>query len=154
MATLDIAKFRAQFPAFADAVAYPDPVIQLYWDTACQFIANDDSPCRTLNGDKLALALNYMTAHLLSVFSAPAGAAPGSGGSVGGSSGGFTTSASVGEVSVAKLAPPAQDGWQWWLAGSPYGQAIWAMLCALSVGGFAVGGLPEREAFRKAGGVF
>jgi hypothetical protein len=95
-----------------------------------------------------------LTAHLLALGTMQTAGAGGQGQSAGGVQGGFITSATVGEVSVAKLAPPATNGWQWWLASTPYGQALWALLSVKAVGGFAIGGLPEREGFRKVGGVF
>jgi hypothetical protein len=149
MAVFNAALFREQFPAFADPAKYPDAQIEAYWDMATMFISAEDSPYRTLDGKRLATALNMLTAHLLFLGTNKSGGATGSS-----SKGGFTTSATVGEVSVSKLAPPASDGWQWWLAGSDYGQMLWALLSVLSVGGLSVGGLPEREAFRKVGGVF
>jgi len=152
MAVFDATLFRAQFPAFKDATKYPDAQIEMYWDMASLFIAADECPYRTLSGKHLATALNMLTAHLM--FLAGQTAGPSGGSSGGAASGGFTTSATVGEVSVAKLAPPATDGWQWWLAGSTYGQMLWALLDMLSVGGISIGGLPERDAFRKNAGVF
>lgn len=142
--------FRAQFPEFADTTKYPAAQISAYWSMASLFISSDDCPYNSLSGDRLVAALNMLTAHLLMLGIQARTAS----GTVSGKSGGFTTSASVGEVSVAKLAPPVSDGWQFWLAGTPYGQMLWALLSMLSVGGFSVGGLPEREAYRKVGGVF
>lgn len=151
MAVYDDTLFRAQFPAFADQNKYPSVVIDAYWDMAAIFIANDESPYNTLHGKLLSTALNMLTAHLLVLgdqSKSMGGKSPGS------KQGGFTTSASVGEVSVAKLAPPATDGWEWWLSSTPYGQMLWALLQLKSVGGLSVGGLPERDSFRKVGGVF
>jgi hypothetical protein len=154
MVTLDIAKFRVLFPAYKDPVAYPDLMIEMYWELATQFISADDCPYRTLSGKVLETCLYYLTAHLLALGTMQTAGAGGQGQSAGGVQGGFITSATVGEVSVAKLAPPATNGWQWWLASTPYGQALWALLSVKAVGGFAIGGLPEREGFRKVGGVF
>lgn len=151
MAIYDDALFRGQFPAFADAVKYPPIQVEAYWDMATLFITNNESPYNTIRGKLLATALNMLTAHLLSLAAqdkAAGGAAPGA------NQGGFTTSATIGEVTVAKLAPPASDGWEWWLASTPYGQMLWALLQLKAVGGFSVGGLPERDSFRKASGVF
>lgn len=155
MAVLDIAKFRKQFPQFADQVAYPDEMIEMYWETAQVWIANDECPYNVLNGKTLQLALNYMTAHLLAMFAVSAEEPePGEGGSEVSTGGGFVSSATVGEVSVTKMTPPAKDGWEWWLEQSPYGAALLAFLQQMAVGGIYVGGLPERVAFRKVGGVF
>lgn len=151
MAVYDDALFRKQFPAFADTTKYPPEQISMYWTMATMFISDADSPCRTLSGAKLETALNMLTAHLLVLAASQTGKTGGAGS---GSMGGFTTSATIGEVSVAKLAPPAANAWEWWLSGTPYGQMLWALLNMLSVGGYVVGGLPERTGFRKVGGVF
>lgn len=151
MADYNDALFRAQFPEFADTTKYPALLIDGYWDMATLFISGVDCYWNVLQGKRLAGALNMLTAHLMVLginARSIGGNTPGS------KQGGFTTSASVGEVSVAKLAPPAVDGWQWWLSGTTYGQMLWAFLDVLSVGGTSVGGLAERESFRKAGGVF
>jgi hypothetical protein len=153
MAAFDPAKFREMFPAFKDTTKYSDAMLNLWYGVATEFISDVDSPCRTLNGDSLQYALYLLVAHLLYLMGQQTGPSSGSG-SGGGKQGGFVTSATVGEVSVSKLAPPAKDGWEWWLAGSPYGQQLWALLSLKAVGGFSVGGLPERQAFRKVGGVF
>lgn len=152
MVYLDIKKFREQFPQFDDPALYPDEMIQMYWDTTTVFISDEDCPCRTLHGKQLELALNYMTAHLMTLFAVPA--VQGSEGSISSTGGGFVQSATVGEVSVTKLAPPVKDAWQWWLEQSPYGAALLALLQQLAVGGMYIGGLPERLGFRKVGGVF
>lgn len=147
----DDALFRKQVPAFADETKYPPEMVQVYWDIACFFIEDTSSPCHMLQGAQLQYALNLMTAHLMSLALAAAeddGGVPGSGG------GGPITSASIGEVSVTRMQPPAADGWQYWLSGTPFGSALWALLGAISAGGFSVGGLPERTGFRKIGGVF
>lgn len=151
MAVYDESLFRAQFPEFGDATKFPSVQIEAYWDMAGLFIANDECPYNTLKGKVLATVLNMLTAHLLTLGRQAVGiggAAPGA------NQGGFTTSATIGEVTVAKLAPPASDGWEWWLASTPYGQMLWALLQLKAVGGFSVGGLDERGSIRKAGGVF
>jgi hypothetical protein len=47
-----------------------------------------------------------------------------------------------------------KDGLEYYLSGSVYGQMLWAMLNVASAGGVYLGGLPERRAYRKVGGVF
>lgn len=159
MADFDLGEFRGRFPAFKDTTLYPDAMITLFYDTAKVFIDSTESPCRVLTGSQLALALQYMTAHLLYIATQAAGQAdpdnPDAGGiGAGGDGGGFVTSATIGDISVTKLAPPSGDSWDWWLNGSEYGSALLALLKLLAVGGLSYGGLPEREGFRKIGGVF
>jgi Protein of unknown function (DUF4054) len=145
--------FRTQFPEFADTTAYPAASIQVFWTMATVFIGASGCPCGALSGDALTLALNYMTAQLytlsqMQTSAVAEGQAPGQ------NLGGFETAATIDKVSVTVLAPPASDMWEWWLAQTPYGQALLALLKVLAVGGFSVGGLPERRAFRKVGGIF
>ena len=152
MTKIDIPLFREQFPEYKDEAKYPDAHIQFMADLAGTFIDQKSSPCRILRGDRLTMATRLMIAHLMALAAAQRKA--GAAGKPGGGSTGFVTSSTVGEVSVAKLAPPVTDGWQWWLSGTPYGQQLWALLELLAVGGFTIGGLPEGDAFRKVGGVF
>ena len=67
---------------------------------------------------------------------------------------GAVQSATEGSVSVSFTAPPSRDGWEYWLSSTPYGVQLWALLSGLMVGGAYIGGLPERKAVRKVGGVF
>ncbi len=67
---------------------------------------------------------------------------------------GMVTGATVSKVSVSITPPPSASAWQFWLSTSPYGLQLWAFLNIKSAGGAYVGGLPERTAFRKVGGVF
>ncbi|QOV06233.1 head-to-tail connector complex protein [Burkholderia phage Maja] len=142
--------FRKMFPEFADPAKYPANVIEVFYETAQLFITGSTSPCAALSGKQLVGALNMLTAHLMSLSKQRTQTALGATND----QGGYTLSATIGEVSVSKMAPPARDGWEFWLAQTPYGQELWALLKMLSVGGFAIGGLPERDGFRKVGGVF
>lgn len=144
--------FRKQFPEFSDPTKYPDAMLQLYWDTATMFMATEDCPCAILQGPRRVAALNMLTAHLLAL--AQSRLPVEEGGSGTGGQGGYETSASIGDVSVSNMAPPAKDGWQFFLTQTPYGQQLWALLSLLAVGGVSYGGLPERQGFRKVGGVF
>lgn len=144
--------FRAQFPEFSDTTKYPTVLLSAYYDMACEFIDSTDSPCRLLNGGGLALALNYMTAHILSLGIIASQSLAGGGGAP--AQGGFETSASIDKISVSKVPPPAKDAWGYWLGQTTYGQSLWALLSVKGVGGLSVGGLPEGDAFRRVGGVF
>lgn len=148
---LDYAQFRQRFPEFADTAKFPDTTLEIFWIMAGDFMDSTDSPCRILSGDKLVLARQYLTAHLLSIATNQKNDAANGGGA---DQGGFVTGATIGDITVNKLAPPVKDGWEYWLSGTPYGSALWALLKLLAVGGIALGGLPERDAFRKVDGTF
>lgn len=140
----DIAAFRAQFPAFADTVKYPDALLSGYFQMATCFVSPDDN-CM-FNGDCLQLALNLMVAHLATIYTADAsGAIPGVG---------ILTSATIDKVSVTAQVPKTDDAWRAFLYRSPYGLQLVALLRGHAAGGWYVGGSLERQAFRKAGGYF
>ncbi len=140
--TFDVAAFRAAFPAFADPQKYPDATLEGYWDAACCYISPTDYGY--LHGDCRARALNLMTAHLTQLSTMAASGQPT----------GVGQSATVGQVSVSMVPPPIKNGFQYWLASTPYGMQLWALLRVKSVGGLSIGGLPEKSAFRKVGGIF
>lgn len=136
---LDIASFQALFPEFATT----NPVtVALYWDMATSYITATDGVI--LSGAPLQLALNLMTAHLLKIIAA----------ATAGQTTGVVSGATEGSVSVSLQPPPVKSGWQFWLAQTPYGIQLWALLQVRSAGGLHVGGSLERASFRKAGGVF
>lgn len=145
------ANFRKMFPAFADTTVWPEEMLSMYWDMAAEFISPAWCPCRMLNGGALQLALDMMTAHIATLMNPQAAEGGAAGVPTGG---GIVTSASIGAVSVGVAAPPTKDMWEYWLGQTPYGQQLLALLKVKAVGGFYVGGLPERAAFRKVGGVF
>lgn len=146
------ANFRQLFKAFSDSTLWPEPTLQMYWAVASDYISTKDSQCNMLNGASLQLALDLMCAHLTTLFNADANNA--AAGESPGQAVGIETSASIGAVSVSNLPPPVKDAWDYWLNQTSYGQQLLALLKIKSVGGFSVGGLPERQAFRKSGGVF
>jgi hypothetical protein len=148
--TYDDYVFRSQFPEFSDGTKYPMALLCAYFEMAGEFISVGRSCLSILNGCSGQLALNMMTAHLYVLGAAQTAAADGPG-TV---QGGFETSASIGSISVSTLAPPVDSMWAWWLAQTPYGQMLLALLRVKSVGGTSVGGAPERMGFRKIGGVF
>lgn len=138
----NVASFRADFPAFASETAYPDATLEMYWDSANCYIANQDygylrGLCR---GD----ALNLMTAHLVAISSLVAS----------GQTPVILSGATVDKVSVTTTPPPVKNQFQWWLSITPYGQRLLALLQVKGVGGMYIGGLPETAAFRKVYGVF
>ncbi|EGG4117014.1 DUF4054 domain-containing protein [Salmonella enterica subsp. enterica serovar Gatineau] len=146
--TFDAALFRKQIPAYADPEKYPDATIESWWEQAACYISTEDYGW--LNGNSRALAINLMTAHLMTLSTA---ASSGAGQTAG--AGGIVTGATIDKVSVTLAAPPsATDEWEYWLSLTPFGQRLLALLRSKSVGGFYVGLYPELSAFRKAGGRF
>ncbi|EAW8084744.1 DUF4054 domain-containing protein [Salmonella enterica subsp. enterica] len=146
--TFDAALFRKQIPVYADPEKYPDATIESWWEQAACYISTEDYGW--LNGNSRALAINLMTAHLMTLSTA---ASSGAGQTAG--AGGIVTGATIDKVSVTLAAPPsATDEWEYWLSLTPFGQRLLALLRSKSVGGFYVGLYPELSAFRKAGGRF
>ena len=142
MHVYDDAAFRAQFPEFVSTTTYPPAVLSGYFDMATQYMSADDNSVMT--GATLQTALNMMTAHLarsMALINA-----------------GQTTmvmaGAAEGSVNISIVPPPVKNAWQWWLATTPYGMQLRALLMAKSMSLQFVGGSLERSAFRKAGGVF
>lgn len=143
--TLDIATFRTLFPEYANVTTYPDALITIKWGLALGYVS--DRNCGRLRDDQREYAIYLVVAHLLRMDAMIA-----SGGGLG--DGGVVQSATIDKVSVALVPPPVTSAWDWWLQQTPYGSQLLALLSAASVGGFYVGGLPERAAFRKVGGRF
>ena len=141
---MDIQDFRTQFPAFDDPAAFRDEMLQLWDDAASLHLAEG----WMLGGPQYELAHKLMTAHLVHLASVA------NRGGSGSTAGGAVQSASEGSVSVSFTTPPTKTAWQFWLSSSPYGLQLWAMLTIAGSGGVYIGGLPEREAFRKVGGVW
>lgn len=133
-------EFREQFPAFQCAPPISNDTLQAYFDTATLYINNPSGYCYrgglTLAQRKQSLYL--MTAHLTAISRLIAkNQLPG-----------VITSATVDKVSVTLEPPPATNQWQYWLQSTPYGAQLLSLLQVASVGGFYVGGSPERAAFR------
>lgn len=148
--TLDVAKFREMFPAFAANPPYTNDYIQMRWNIAVCFVSDSDYGC--LNGDCRENALLYVTAHIMQLENA----ANGSFGQDAEASSGVIQSATIDKISVAVKIPPSSEksNFAWWLSQTPYGQNALALLSVAAAGGLYIGGLPERSAFRKVGGIF
>lgn len=133
--------FRLQFPQYEDPTAYPDALLDMYYDEVVCFVSCDGynlrGPCRMM--------LMYLfVAHMMTL-NAQAQR---------GKQGGFITSSTIDKVSVQKQAPPSANQFQWWLNQSPWGQQAATLLYLNTVGGDYIGGLPESAAFRRVGGLF
>lgn len=143
--TFDPATFRVLFPQFANETAFPTVKLQADFDLATAYISPDsygDMPLAARTQ-----ALNLMTAHLLAL--GVIIAQNGYQGQVG-----VVTAATVDHVQITLAPPPVKSQWRWWLNATPYGAQLLGLLEMRSAGGFFVGGLPERDAFRKVGGIF
>lgn len=138
----DKALFRQLFPEFA---AVSDAVLQVRWDEASGYVSTEN--CGDLLDLKRAQAVMYCTAHLLRIAATLAAGGAGSGV-------GVVTAATIDKVTVQLSPPPGLDGWSYWLSTTPYGLQLVAYLKAQATGGFYYGGMPERAAFRKVGGIF
>jgi hypothetical protein len=139
---LDPAKFRLLFPQFADPALYPDDTLQAWWQIA--LCSLQEPPCVCLTDACGATLMYLMAAHIGALLTRAATSA----------ATGVITSATIDKVAVGFAAPPFKNGWQFWLASTPYGVQLWAMLSALGAGGFSVNGRPEGRAFRKVYGSF
>jgi hypothetical protein len=129
-------QFRDRFPEFSSSEKFPDAQIEIFLS---------DAQCELRLPSACEKPYYLLAAHLLKTRQNALKDE---------AEFGMTTSASVGSVSVSQEVPKLRSAWQAWLAGTPYGQELWAWLSLKSVGGWIVGGLPERSAFRKVGGVF
>lgn len=141
MIIIDVALFRIEYPAFKDPVKYPDEMIQLKGQLAQGFIGTG---C-LLKGEKYRQVIYLMTAHLMWSEHLL---------QIGQTTVGVMTGATIDKVSVTMQPPPIRTGWQYWLSTTPYGTQLWAFLMIQAAGGWYVGGLPERKAFRKVAGTF
>ena len=139
----DIVAFRAAFPAFSDATAFPNALLEGKWITATCIISDDDEQC-VLSTKQRTRALNLLTAHLLFIDGLIAQ----------GQNSVFVQSATVDKVSVSAVPPKGNSQFRLWLAITPYGNELLAIFKVATVGGFYVGGSPERSAFRRVGGRF
>lgn len=142
--TFDPAAFRKAYPEFANTTCAPDERLQGWFDTAAVYISAQDNACYMLAGARRVLALNLLTAHIGTLFEmVKAGDTPA-----------VMRSATIDKVSVTVEPPPNQSQFQWWLSLTPFGQQLNALLGVASVGGFYVGGISERNGFRRAYGGF
>lgn len=145
--TFDPTAFRLAFPRFNNTVCAPNSTLTAWFDTACLYISPNVGGCSySLTQDQQAAALNLLTAHVGYLWTAAANGQPTA----------IVTDAAIDKVKVTVKAPPIQENsmFQFWLAQSPFGIQLLAMLGMQAAGGMYVGGAPERGAFRRVGGGF
>lgn len=138
------ANFRAQFPAFASDTTYPEAMLQGYWTMGSAYISTGAGPGWCSNPAQLQLALDLMAAHLAQSYTLINAGVP----SV------VVVGSSEGTVSVSMMPPPVTSAFGFWLATTPYGTQLRALLKAVAGPGFYVGGSLDRASFRGAGGRF
>lgn len=131
------AEFRALFPAFSNTSTYPEIMLKAYFTQAGYYVANQDYGPLAWVGATL-FALYLLTAHIAQLGTlVAAGQTPG-----------VTISATIDKISVGLQQAILKNQWQYWLASTPYGQQLLAMLQAQSVGGFYAPGGIGRAGFR------
>lgn len=140
----DPAAFRAQFKAFSNQTCYGNAALQSWFDMATTFIEDVNNACSLLGGAPRVQALNFLVAHLIQFFNQAAD----------GETPGVLVSASIDKVRVEVEPPPKGTQFDYWLNTTPYGSALAALLTLSAAGGIYVGGLPERDAFRRVYGGF
>jgi hypothetical protein len=138
------ANFRLQFPQFADATAFPEVMLSGYWTMASVYINPNGGPGWCKNPAQLQLAIDLMAAHLAASYALINSGQP----TV------LVQGSSEGTVSVSLTPPPVTSAYGWWLATTPYGAQLRALLAIVQNVGFYFGGLPERSSFRKVAGIF
>lgn len=139
--TFNYAQFIALFPAYSNSSLYPETTLQGFWNSAINYVS-DIGNCGDLQGDSRQYALNLMTAHLVYISDLIAvGTVPY-----------LANNATIDKITVGLEMPPLKNQWTWWLMVSPYGQQLLALLQVNSVGGFYIGGSPQRAAFGYQGG--
>lgn len=139
--SVSVAEFRLALPEFADTTKYPDAYIQRFITQSTMFITTDSG---IIKDDVRVLAIEYMTAHLITL-----AAIDGAGNKVAdGNSGGVLTSASIDSVSVAFQAVIAKDAFEQWIQSTPYGKLYWALLSANMPTGVYWVGTPRLHGIR------
>jgi hypothetical protein len=138
---LNIVSFRVNFPLYENPAIYSDVLLNAQYEIGKCYIADNDC---TMAATCREYALQSMLAHLLYIRDQVNA----------GNNIGVITSANEGDVSVSLATPLVEDEWHYWFNSSPFGRELIALLGGQAVGGFYAGGVNERMAFRKAGGIF
>lgn len=140
----DDTAFRNQFPQFENTTLFPPAQLSSWWDMGNAYINIDNNYPWNFKSKQLQLAADLMCAHLAASFSLINTGTP----SV------IVQGSSEGSVSVSLVPPVARSAFGWWLATTPYGSQLRALLRVVANVGLFVGGSLENQAFRRAGGVF
>lgn len=137
-----VSDFRTALPEFSSTTQYPDAYIQRFITQATMYISAQSGIIRD---DVRVLAIEYMTAHLITLAAIDG---QGNVNSNNSNSGGVLTSASIDAVSVAFQAVIAKDAFEQWIQSTPYGKMYWALLSANMPGGIYWCGTPRLYGIR------
>ena len=137
MVIVTVSDFRGALPEFNDVNAYPDAYIQRFITHAEMFISTQSG---RLRDDVRKLAIEYMTAHLITL-----SATDGTGATKDDSSSAGMTlaSSSIDSVSVSFQGLIAKDSFEQWIQSTPYGRLYWALLSANNPVGIHYVGTPR-----------
>ena len=142
--TYDDAAFRDQFPQFENTTIYPPAQLEGWWNMGNAYINVDNTYPWNFKSKQLQLATDLMCAHLAASFTLINKGIP----SV------VIQGSSEGTVNISMTPPPVKSAFGYWLATTPYGAMLRALLKTVANVGLYIGGSQENAGFRKAGGVF
>jgi Protein of unknown function (DUF4054) len=135
--------FRQMFPEFENTTDYSEAQLEGWWTMGTAYI-NILNAFPTFSPAQLQLSLDLMCAHLAKSFTMINAGIP----TV------VVQGTSEGTVNVSMTPPPVKSSFGWWLATTPYGAQLRALLKTIAGVGLFVGGSPENLGFRRAGGFF
>lgn len=134
-----VTDFRALFtPAFDANPPYSNAYLQAWAAVATSYISNN-AYCNGMSAAQTALAINYMTAHLVTAAQNAAS----------GGTSAIELSATIDKISVSNQPMPAPNQWQYWLQTTPYGQMLLALLQVAAAGGRMINGYPVFNSLRR-----
>ena len=124
----DDVNFRNQFPAFENTTLFPPAQLEAWWTMGTAYINIDNQYPWNFKTKQLQLAIDLMCAHLAASFTLINNGVP----SV------IVTGTTEGTVQVSMEPPPTTTAFGWWLATTPYGSQLRALLRVVSNVGFYV----------------
>lgn len=124
----DDVNFRNQFPAFENTTLFPPAQLEGWWDMGTAYINIDSNYPWNFKTKQLQLAIDLMCAHLAASFTLINNGIP----SV------VVTGTTEGTVTVSMQPPPNKTAFGWWLATTPYGSQLRALLRVVANVGFYV----------------
>ena len=110
--------FRNQFPAFENTTIFPPAQLEGWWTMATAYINIDNNYFWNFKTKQLQLAVDLMCAHLAASFTLINAGIP----TV------VVTGTTEGSVTVSMQPPPTMTAYGWWLATTPYGAQLRALL--------------------------